>query len=125
MVMIARKNSRCDRVLIEPQWYLLIEKRQWGPYSLAELKKDPRFTPDTLVRKKGTKTWTQARFIPELKQLFKDEEPLSTPLFDFKRGEGGAQAAIAMRPDPFPFFILFLVVILVLFYFVLYFFYTV
>ncbi len=61
------------------EWFILVNGNQEGPYSLRDLKRHPQVTPDTLVWKKGWKEWMAIRFVPELKDVFKDE-PGTKPL---------------------------------------------
>jgi hypothetical protein len=55
-------------------WYVSINNTQEGPYSVEELKRDDRITPDTLAWKEGFPRWIPIRDIPELRKIFKDEE---------------------------------------------------
>lgn len=55
-------------------WFIQIDNRQEGPYSFKELLKDERITPDTLVWKRGFVSWVAARYVLELKDLFKDKK---------------------------------------------------
>ncbi len=54
------------------EWYILIAEKQEGPYSIADLRKDSRITPDTMVWKQGFEKWLPMRDVPELKNLFED-----------------------------------------------------
>lgn len=56
------------------EWYILIDEKQEGPYSLADLRKESRLTPDTLVWKPGFEKWLPAGEVAELRKLFKDLE---------------------------------------------------
>jgi hypothetical protein len=56
------------------EWFLWVQGRKEGPYSVEELKKNPHFTPDTLVWKKGYTKWVPAGSVKELNKIFKDEE---------------------------------------------------
>jgi hypothetical protein len=58
---------------MEKEWFILIDGRKEGPYSIFDLKRDPRFTPDTSVWKKGFAQWVPAREVKELKKVFKDQ----------------------------------------------------
>jgi hypothetical protein len=103
------------------EWFIIIENQQLGPYSLLDLKKEPRFTPDTLVWKKGYKEWTKARFILELQKLFKDE-PKPRALHEPKKSNGiesdlqQSQAALTLQQDPYQFLLWILVLLLIIFY---------
>ncbi len=54
-------------------WFVQIAQHEEGPFSLAELKKDLRLTPDTLVWKEGFPQWIPIGKVPELKEVFADE----------------------------------------------------
>lgn len=60
---------------MEKCWYVLINSKKEGPFSLLDLRRDDRITPDTLVWKEGFSTWIPARHVPELKALFEEEHP--------------------------------------------------
>lgn len=101
------------------EWFIIIDNRQEGPYSLQDLDDDPRFTPDTLVWKEGFKEWVQARFVLEMKEVFKDK---STQHHDDKdenlKTDLGKQEQITLtlRQDPYQFFLWILILLLLLFY---------
>ncbi len=56
-------------------WYIKIDGQREGPLSVSDLKRDRRLTPDTLVWKEGFKDWQPMREVPELKEVFEDENP--------------------------------------------------
>jgi hypothetical protein len=56
------------------EWYILIAEKQEGPYSIADLRKDSRITPDTLVWKEGFDKWIPLREVAELRRLFEGLE---------------------------------------------------
>jgi hypothetical protein len=65
---------------MEKIWFININKKNEGPFSLAELKRDSRLTPDTLVWKAGFPKWVPIRKVPELQEIFQDEcAPFQTP----------------------------------------------
>lgn len=98
-------------------WYISINNTQEGPYSVEELKRDHRITPDTLVWKEGFPRWIPIRDVPELRKIFKDEDKnndeeekekkTSINLYD--------EMALAYQQDPNSIFWL-IVVILALIY---------
>lgn len=90
-------------------WFILIDHQKEGPYTLFDLKKDRRFTLDTLVWKEGFQEWIPARFIPELAALFADREKKEQELFL-------DQCVLVMERDPFQLFIVFLIFLLICFY---------
>ena len=57
-------------------WYINVEGREEGPYSFLDLKRDPRLTPDLLVRRNDwpKNQWIPIRNVKELQDLFKDDE---------------------------------------------------
>ncbi len=103
-------------------WFIIVENQQKGPYSLFDLKRNRCFTPDTLVWKKGFQEWIPARFVPELKTLFKDE-PESKGLHDKEDGKGlksnsvqEAQATMALQQDPYQIILWLIVLLLIVLY---------
>lgn len=105
------------------EWFIIFENRQEGPYTLLELKKDRRFTPDTLVWKKGFLEWIPARLVPEMQELFKDT-PESRPLHpQDEEGLGSElgheQAMLVMQQDPYQIY-LWIILFLIILYYTLY-----
>ena len=97
-------------------WYISINNTQEGPYSVPELKADVRITPDTLAWRDGFPRWIKIRDIPELRDLFKDEEDdkeeeSSKPKIPFD------ELAIAYQHDPNSIFWI-IVLAFALFYFI-------
>lgn len=106
---------------MKKEWFVLIDGKQDGPYSLPELKKIPYVTPDTFVWKKGYPEWKQIRFIKELEEVFKDE-PESVPTEDRINPKKPLskidpdQDVITLQRDPIQFFLWILFIILLIFY---------
>ena len=103
-------------------WFIYIDGQKQGPYSLADLKRDSRITPDTLVWKPGFKDWTPIRNVVELKSLFEDEtqekeeEPEET-LVKKKPKKLPHDEVIALRSEPpYTYFWLIIAVLLILLY---------
>lgn len=59
---------------MERCWYLLINGKREGPYTLEQLKKHPNLTPLTLVWKKGFVKWVPLGSVQELSFLVKKEQ---------------------------------------------------
>lgn len=106
------------------EWFVIIDNQQAGPYSLAELKRNPRFNPDTLVWKRDFQEWIKARFVPEMQEVFKDEpeakalhEPDKDQSLESELGQQN-QATLTLQQDPFPYQLLlwFLFCLLIIFY---------
>ena len=105
-----------------PVWYIMIDKRQEGPYRLYDLKRNRRFTPDTLVWRKGFNEWVAARFVPEILEIFK-EEIESKPIHERFKGKAvGAdlvqesQATLTLQQDPYQLLLWVLVLLLIFLY---------
>lgn len=58
---------------MEKKWFIEINGIAQGPYSILDLKRDHRITPDTLVWRAGFPKWVMMRYVPELKEVFKDK----------------------------------------------------
>lgn len=102
-------------------WYIEIRGKPEGPYSVYDLKHDLRINPDTLVWKAGFSNWVPIRKVPELKEIFKDEDEQTKtkdfPLKDKKTSIGREELAISTQRDLPPFLFLLLVIVLILSYF--------
>lgn len=58
-------------------WFVDIDDKLYGPFTVAELRNFPGLTPDTLIWRKGLLTSIPLRHIPELQEIFEDSEPLN------------------------------------------------
>jgi len=89
------------------EWFILVDNCKEGPFSLLELKRDYRLTPDTFVWKAGFAKWIKARDVAELNDLFKDpqdkcsdqDEEACLQSKELKRDD----SVIALYYDPFQF----------------------
>jgi hypothetical protein len=105
---------------MDDEWFILIDSKKEGPFSLQELKEDKRITPDTLVWKEGFKDWIAIRFVSELEDVFKDENVVKSP--DEKIPESIStdlmqeQAALTLQQDPSQMILWILILILLLIY---------
>lgn len=95
-------------------WYIKIFKVE-GPFSIAELKRDSRITPDTLAWRPGLPNWTPIRNIPELKKLFKDENQPSKIKIPQVLPNG--TLAIDYQKDPHHFLWIFLIIFVIIYLF--------
>lgn len=59
---------------MEKVWFICIDGKREGPFSVQDLKRDHRLSPDTLVWKEGFSKWKKIRHVPELKEVFFDEK---------------------------------------------------
>jgi hypothetical protein len=105
-------------------WFIKVDGQKEGPYSVQELKKHPYMTPDTLVWKEGFKEWLPARYVPELKAVFEDEdeEEEETPLHErFKlKTVQNKDSTLAIERSNFPFFFYWLIILLFILAYFLY-----
>lgn len=56
------------------EWYVKLQGKEKGPYSISQLKDLPKFSPDTLVWKEGFPEWVKAGSVEELEEIFIDPE---------------------------------------------------
>lgn len=105
---------------MDDEWFILINNKKEGPYSFKELKEDKRITPDTLVWKKGLKEWIPIRFVPELADLFKDENVVkpsgSTSSESISADLTQEQATLTIQQEPSPVILWIIILILLLTY---------
>jgi hypothetical protein len=100
------------------QWFVIINQKKKGPFTLLQLKAEKGITPDTLAWRQGMASWTQIRYIPELAQLFKDENPHQEEegelAASFRTGASTEGAAITLSHSdpPWRFWLLFFAIIL-------------
>lgn len=64
----------------DKEWYIKLDGNREGPFTVLELRYHKRFTPDTLVWKKGFIRFIKARKVPELKIVFADPEDQNIPV---------------------------------------------
>lgn len=107
-------------------WFIKIQGQKEGPYSVEDLKRDFRITPDTPVWKEGFPDWVLIRYIPELKDVFADEEETkneeaeeSQDALKLKAKQTFDELAIDWRSEPPPVY-LWVLIGLVLLVFTLY-----
>lgn len=97
-------------------WYIKIQDAEEGPFDILELRHDPRLTPDTLVRKKGSSKWVPMRSVPELKEVFEDALPLESYEERIKKGIRIEKEELLLNPPydfpPFLFWLLIMAIVL-------------
>lgn len=118
-----QKKRNTKKPNLEKEWFIFIENQPEGPYNLIDLKQDHRFTPDTLVWKKGFAEWIPARFIAELQDVFKDEsthEAANEPDKNNDRINSDLgqqdQLTLILHEDPHQFFLWVLILLIMVFY---------
>jgi hypothetical protein len=113
---------------MEKVWFISIEDNVEGPFSLEDLKKDLRITPDTLVWKEGFTKWLLLKDVPEAADVFKDEvspDSLDEPVNPASETDHNqlampnklANGELVLPPQalpPFPFWI-FLIIFLIVY----------
>lgn len=85
-------------------WFIEVKGKQEGPYSIAELKRHPHFTLDTLVWREGFREWIPARNVPELRELFSKKPKVDEEEVKPVATEGEGELAVEMRYDIPPWF---------------------
>lgn len=81
-------------------WFVLFDQQEEGPYSVADLKKERRITPFTLVRRVGSKQWRPIGKVKELKSVFADETAREERPPEKPRLSPGGEVALLNPPDP-------------------------
>ena len=105
------------------EWFILTNNIQEGPFSIADLKRDLRITPDTLVWKEGFPKWLPMGQVPELKAVFEDESKKNNDDDEEKEEKNEKNGhfkikrdVIALSYEPMPDWIWLLIVIVFLMY---------
>lgn len=99
------------------EWFILINGKEEGPYSLLNLRYDRRITPETLVRKAGEHTWKPIGKIKELRPIFEDEEEIN--INPKKLESQRDESVITLENDPLPnLFFIIIILMIVLFWLV-------
>jgi len=61
------------------EWFIKVDGEAQGPYSIQDLRQDPRVTPDTFVRKQGWAHWRRLSDVKELQEVFEGPKPGPLP----------------------------------------------
>jgi hypothetical protein len=98
---------------MEKIWFINIKGQKEGPFSIFDLKRDLRITPDTMVWKEGFSKWKKIRDVQELKEVFADEKQSKKNLLDKNHVALTSQEEIILdlRKDP-PYFFWMLIILL-------------
>ena len=75
-------------------YYMVVDEKSTGPYTLDEITLHPALTPETLVWKPGIDNWVSAKTLPELMPAFKNanDQSQSPPEYrNPKEAEGNYQ----------------------------------
>lgn len=108
--------------MIKQKWYIKIDGKQQGPFSLEELKKQKNLTPETLCCKEGDDKWKPISSFNELEEIFQDRlkgKESDDIIADGLSKEG--ELTIQAEQSPNPFLLYFLILILLLMYMLYYF----
>lgn len=82
-------------------WFILIDGKKEGPYSVRALKKHPKVTPLTLVWKKGFSKWVPLGSIPELEEVVQKPNHITHPMDDQKLDALAKQGGVIAEPQRF------------------------
>lgn len=79
----------------EQQYYMVVDEKSTGPFTLAEVILHPKLTPETLVWKPGIENWVSANSLPELAPAFisPPRQQQGPPEYQSSRQEGQSQFA--------------------------------
>lgn len=99
-------------------WFIKVEEKAEGPFSVEELRWDPRISPNTMAWREGMPVWLPMHKIPELAQLFEEDESSSQGAEDPQGGE----KVLTLNTDPQPLYYIYLLIALLI-VILLYFFY--
>jgi hypothetical protein len=120
--MIQTQKEKKGNAWNVKEWFIILGNEQLGPFSLADLKNEPKFNPDTLVWRKGLQEWVKARFVPEMQEVFKDQ-PESQAIHEPQKGKGlegnlgqQSQVTLTLQQDPYQFLLWILLLLLVILY---------
>ena len=100
-------------------WFVKFDDRQEGPFSLLQLKRDHRITPETLVWREGFSKWVPIGKVAELKEVFADEE--KEPQKEEKISSPPSvqdELVLDMRLDPYSFLWITLLLVLLTYFFI-------
>lgn len=104
------------------KWFIIVDGKQEGPFTLLQLKSHLKITPDTLVWREGFSTWIAVRNVKELNKLFEDEEeaqPIQERFVPKKKILDGLlqdEETMVIGEDPYQFWLWILVIILIIVY---------
>ena len=97
-------------------WFIEIEGKREGPYSVMDLKRDKRITPDTLAWRPGFENWVPIRNIPELKKIFEEEFEAEEEAEETRPIPADELTLLLEKEPPYLFFIWLVIVALIMFY---------
>jgi hypothetical protein len=104
------------------EWYIDLEGKVEGPYSILDLRADVRITPDTLVWKEGFSKWVPIGSVKELEDVFKDPKEPAADIIPAPKVEdkslGQDELVIDMSGEP-PDFLWWMIILLILVYFLI------
>lgn len=91
---------------MEKVWYIKIQGKREGPYTVEQLRQHKKVTPDTLVWDEANAIWVPIRTIPELQIIFKDPKPPENPdteeegIKRLTKEEEAGELVLQMRSEP-------------------------
>ena len=108
--------------MAEYLWYILLNEKQYGPYTFKELKAITSITPDTLCWREGMKKWLPIRDVPELKDLFKDDhKPSATDKVSDIPPAGDLTLTLPQTEPPYYLLLIILLIMIIYAFFQIYF----
>lgn len=80
-------------------WFIEVNGKPEGPFSLQDLKLETRITPDTLVWREGFANWIAMRKVAELKEVFEDTHKPNIEEEDEENAKAKAAAELAGKDE--------------------------
>lgn len=99
---------------MEKIWFIIINGKKEGPYSVSDLKKDKRISPVTLVWRAGFENWVPIGEVEELKSVFKDQSAETEEEPEEKELPPDEEVALQLKVDPPSFLYLIILLVIVL-----------
>lgn len=80
-------------------YYMVLDEKSTGPFTLDEVTLHPLLTPETLVWKPGLDNWVAAKTLPEFAPAFISQEPYNQTPPDYNNPHQGPYNQFADNPQ--------------------------
>jgi GYF domain 2 len=97
-------------------WYIIFNGQVEGPYSIDDLKKDLRITPDTFVWKEGFDSWKRIKDVLELSPLFQDKDVETQESLADKEAASLQEELVLEWGEPPNFFWIFIALVIIAYF---------
>lgn len=106
--------------MAEYLWYVLLNGKQYGPYTFLELRGIKALTPDTLCWREGMAEWIAIRYVPELKDLFEEEKVPPPEEISLETPSEDLALTLPQSQPPYYLWLILLIIVIVYAFFQLY-----